>query len=704
MSTVRPSLTPSYLLDNIIGWRQSNTSEYILQDPVAQHLRLGKIGDFAISPLEPGGSFGGQTRPTGVAIAESGFMLLADPAFNRILYYDNLTAQKVIAANAELPNGKAQPAPSAPLPMVELWQPTPVIESTDPHLLIGKKPNIKQAGPYQLNQPTDVAISPLGEIVIADSGNQRVMIYSWPELRLRKQLNFTNGIPRAIAYDNKKRLYVTDSENSQVYRFNTLWERDVNYKGGQGKLQGPIALAALRNSDAEDEEGNFIFVLDAALQQVILLNEQGDVVDTDMSGVEVFNRTFIQPPLDIHNDQLCYPQLSKPNCEKWLLSGIQVDTLGNLATTGISLLARPRVIRLPRSGVFISEQLDGEIAASQWHRITFQANIPKAGRLSIQTFTSDRSMSDTELDDVKWQSAALFTQADNDKFSEILIQSQKGRYLRIRIQFFGDGYTTPTINRIQVFAQRASSLKYLPPPYRQDTESEYFLDRWLSYFDTVLEEARFMIQDFTRYLDPQGVPAGDYLEWLGSWFDWTFLAQWPTELRREMVTRSMEYFKIRGTLEGLKLMLQWHTGLSGEQPSIIEHYRVRHYSSKQIIPSLAVTNSTQSLFIGEKPFDPPAHQISHWFTVVLPTSVVPDQAAYDTILAIINAQKPAHTGFRVCLFAPGLRIGKQSSIGVDTWLGHYPKASVGQFTLGQAAQLSSLSSPGVRIDQSVLEK
>ena len=151
-------------------------------------------------------------------------------------------------------------------------------------------------------------------------------------------------------------------------------------------------------------------------------------------------------------------------------------------------------------------------------------------------------------------------------------------------------------------------------------------------------------------------------------------------------------------------MLQWHTGLSGEQPSIIEHYRVRHYSSKQIIPSLAVTNSTQSLFIGEKPFDPPAHQISHWFTVVLPTSVVPDQAAYDTILAIINAQKPAHTGFRVCLFAPGLRIGKQSSIGVDTWLGHYPKASVGQFTLGQAAQLSSLSSPGVRIDQSVLEK
>jgi hypothetical protein len=208
--------------------------------------------------------------------------------------------------------------------------------------------------------------------------------------------------------------------------------------------------------------------------------------------------------------------------------------------------------------------------------------------------------------------------------------------------------------------------------------------------------------DFTRYLSPAGVPTGDYLDWLGKWFDWTFLAQWPSDLRREMITRSMEYFKLRGTVSGLRLMLQWHTGLSGDQPSIIEHYRLRDYADKQIIlDTKSATEAPQALFIGEKPFNPPTNELSHWFTVVLPTSVVADQNAYNTIYAIIEAQKPAHTGFRLCIFAPGLRIGKQSSIGIDTWLGHYPTAPIGGFTLGQAAQLSSLSSPGVKIGQSV---
>ena len=697
MSIARPSVTPTYLLDSIIGWRQSSVSEFILQDPVNQSLRLGKPGDFSITPIEPSGSFGGQTLPTGVAIAESGYMLVADPAFNRILYYDSLTAQKVMESTVANSDDSLL-ASTPPTPFVALWQPQIPIEVEDEHLQNPAFEQHTEAGPYQLNQPTDVALSPLGEIVVADSGNQRVMIYSWPELRLRKQLNFSQGIPRALAYDRKKNLYVADAQQGRIIRYNSLWERDTRYVGGTNILQSPIALAIVTNSNKADR----LFVLDASLQRVILLDEKGEMVDTDVSGGDVFNHYFQQPPLTLEDGKLCYPQLTKPDCEKWWLTHVQVDSLGNLPSTSIRLLSRPRVIRLPRSGVFISEQLDGDIAASQWHRITLKASIPSAGRILVQTFTSDRPLSETELADVNWSQAALFTQADSDQFFEVLIQSQKGRYLRIRVSFFGDGYTTPEIEHLQVFGQRASSLKYLPPPFRQDPESEYFLDRWLSYFDTVFDETRHLMADFTRYLDPDGVPAGEYLDWLGRWFDWTFLAQWPSHLRREMIARSMDYFKQRGTLNGLQLMLQWHTGLSGEQPSIIEHYRVRHYATKQVIAD-ADSDTTQPLFIGEKPFDPPHDEISHWFTVVLPTSAVPDQAAYDTITAIIEAQKPAHTGFRLCLFAPGLRIGKQSSIGIDTWLGHYPKAPIGDFTLGQAAQLSRLSSPGVKIEQSVFK-
>lgn len=709
MSTAKPSLTPTYLLDSVIGWRKSNVSEFILQDPVSNNLRLGTTGDFAISPIEPSGTFGGQTLPTGIAISESGFMLVADPDFNRILYYDSLTAQKMLEAQANITEPELS-RPSPPSPFIALWHQQATSEIDNKHLTGNEFESdlfesSVEAGPYDLLKPSDVAISPAGELLIADTGNQRVMIYSWPELRLRKQLSFENGIPRAIAYDSKKRLYVVDSNNAQVYRYNSLWERDLSYLGGADVLQNPIALAVATMANIGPDE-DCLFVLDAMLQRVIALNEDGEAIELDALGTQVFSSQFLLAPLNLEfgleDSQLCYPQSAKPNCEKWRLSGIQIDSIGNIATSNIPLLARPRVISLPRSGTFISEQLDGDIAASQWHRITLQASIPSAGRLLVQTFTSDRSLSETELVDITWSQAALFTQAHAEQFFEVLIQSKKGRYLRLKIELFGDGYTTPNLAQLQVFGHRASSLKYLPAPYKQDPESEYFLDRWLSYFDTVFDETRFLMADFTRYLSPAGVPTGDYLDWLGKWFDWTFLAQWPSDLRREMITRSMEYFKLRGTVSGLRLMLQWHTGLSGDQPSIIEHYRLRHYADKQVLlDTRNDTEDTQALYIGEKPFTPPSSELSHWFTVVLPTSVVPDQDAYNTIHAIIEAQKPAHTGFRLCIFAPGLRIGKQSSIGIDTWLGHYPKAPIGGFTLGQAAKLSSLSSPGVKIGQSV---
>src|SRR5690606_195125 len=140
---------------------------------------------------------------------------------------------------------------------------------------------------------------------------------------------------------------------------------------------------------------------------------------------------------------------------------------------------------------------------------------------------------------------------------------------------------TPLIDNIQIYGPRASSLRYLPPPFHQDPESAHFLDRFLSYFDTVQEEVRFLMQDFTRYLDPRSVPAGPFMEWLGSWFDWHFLAQWPMDLRREMISRSIFFFKQRGTVDGVRQMLQWHTGLGGNQPQLIEHFRLRDYAGLQ---------------------------------------------------------------------------------------------------------------------------
>lgn len=76
MTESRKSTTPFYRLDALAGWRQSPVSESILQDPVLNHLRLGRPGDFPVPPNEPFGSFGGMTLPRGITINADGQVLL----------------------------------------------------------------------------------------------------------------------------------------------------------------------------------------------------------------------------------------------------------------------------------------------------------------------------------------------------------------------------------------------------------------------------------------------------------------------------------------------------------------------------------------------------------------------------------------------------------------------------------------------------
>ena len=686
MTTVRPSVTPFLRLEAAGSWRMSAKSTAVVADPIKKQLRLGKPGDFPIPSTEPFGTFGGMTLPTGVAISAEGKVLLADPDNDRILYFDNGIRED-------------ENDPTVPAPLRRLWQSAQETQSDQSALQheLFAHANIPEV--YQLKQPRDVLFSPQGEIVIADTGNQRVLIFSWPELRLRKSITLAGGAPWALAFDSRKRLYIADRDNSRIWRTNRLWDIDHSWAGGKDVLQHPVAIAI----DSHDE----LLVLQRSPVAIYLGTEKIEGVSEwrllDSRSTETFDREFTLPPLQLIDGELHYPQLDKPRCETLVLNGVRTDKSGRLQGSALPLLARPRIIRLPRFGVYISELFDSEISGSQWHRLVLDAEVPSTGRIVLQTFTSDRAIEDSEVDDLDWSAATLISTDASSSRPEMLIQSEPGRYLRIRIELLGDGFSSPMLNNILLFGPRNSSLRYLPAPFHQDPESAFFLDRMLSYFDTVQDEIRFVIKDFSRYLDPAGVPAGDYLDWLGSWFDWQFLAQWPAELRREMIRRSIEFFKLRGTLDGIRQMLQWHTGLGGQQPQIIEHFRLREYSALQQRRSVCgVAVEVVPLFVAEKPLSPPPSAIDHWFTVVLPNSVVANQEAFDVIRQLIDAQKPAHTAYQICVFHQGIRIGKQSSIGVDMWLGHYPTEVLGGMKLGQSSQLQTVGSVGLKIGNQLL--
>jgi phage tail-like protein len=233
---------------------------------------------------------------------------------------------------------------------------------------------------------------------------------------------------------------------------------------------------------------------------------------------------------------------------------------------------------------------------------------------------------------------------------------------------FGDGSRTPRIIGIDVFAPRRSSLNDLPAPYREDTESAAFLDRFLSYFDTVFAEIEARHVGVPALFDPDAVPADEFLDWLASWFDIAFLPEWPEATRREMVAEAIAMYRRRGTVAGLRRMLQWHTGVAEPSPAIIEHFRVR-----------------EPIFIAGGPLAPTAP--AHAFTIVLPAAAASDDTARARLERVIAAAIPAHTRYDLRLVEPGITIGRQSTIGIDMLIGSIQPQPLGGAQLGGNAML-----------------
>lgn len=634
--TVRPVHSAFIRLDGLNDWGQSPNGAGIYGDRVLGGLRLGDEHATAILPTELGGTFGGVTRPTGLAVGPDGRLFLADPGGNRILTYTTHLAA-----------------------FVPLW---PARRITPPDA-------------YTLCAPRGLAMSHDGDLVVADNGNGRVIVYTWPGLAPRWIIDLDGGQPWDLTYDSHGHLHIADPVQGCVHRFDRLWRRDTAYQGGAGALVKPRHLAFDRTG--------LLFVVDEKLANVVALDLRGRPLP--LSDLSLHTREF-PPPLALDQEGLWLPQEVRPRCPRLLLKGLEVDRRGLLKGTTLMLFARPAGVTYPRRGVYVSAAMDSELYDCAWHRLVLDVDIPEGANLAVRTFTAPTSLDADRIAAMppeRW-SAELIIGPQN--WPEVLIQSGRGRFLWVKIEMNSNGRVTPVIRSMTVYAPRTSSLSYLPPVFVEDAVGADFLDRYLSYCDTVFDEVESQIESFSGYLDPDGVPAGDFLSWLGSWLDVKFLAEWPDHTRREFVRRAVALYKLRGTVAGLQEVLRLHTGLQAPQPIIIEHFRLRDYGARHTAGGLV---DGKPYLAGYALTPDPNEEIAHHFTVVLPDRAVSDADALKTIQRLIDAQKPAHTHCEIRVVRSGLRIGCQSTVGVDALIGPYAGASLGGLKLAQSGQLAA---------------
>lgn len=155
------------------------------------------------------------------------------------------------------------------------------VQQFDPHGRYIRHTGGFGTGRQQFNQPADLAATGL-DVFVADTQNRRIH-------RFDRQLNFlgavpnepglihasdeTFGFPRGIAVSPLGDVYVTDGEEEEVVKINTVGRIERRFGGfsyGQGRLHAPTGLAV-------DRSGR-IYVADTGNDRIVVFDAFGGFV------------------------------------------------------------------------------------------------------------------------------------------------------------------------------------------------------------------------------------------------------------------------------------------------------------------------------------------------------------------------------------------------------------------------------------------
>ncbi|WP_329215713.1 phage tail protein [Streptomyces sp. NBC_01485] len=95
----------------------------------------------------------------------------------------------------------------------------------------------------------------------------------------------------------------------------------------------------------------------------------------------------------------------------------------------------------------------------------------------------------------------------------------------------------------------------LPAVFQEDPAAM----RWTGALDEVLAPAISTLDCLASYTDPMLAPA-DFVRWLAGWLGTVLDENWPLDRQRAAVAHSVPLYRLRGTAEGLRTLVELVTG------------------------------------------------------------------------------------------------------------------------------------------------
>jgi phage tail-like protein len=180
-------------------------------------------------------------------------------------------------------------------------------------------------------------------------------------------------------------------------------------------------------------------------------------------------------------------------------------------------------------------------------------------------------------------------------------------------------------------------LEYLPGIYRDnkfmwqflhidDTEQHLKIidiGQYLNIFEDIMRPLENTVDNLSLYFDPMITPES-FIPWLASWLDLVPDPSWTIKKRRELIKSAAILHRLRGTKRGLSEYLRIYTGVAPEITEAVQGMTLDSETKLGINTVLGSPGSANS------------------FTVTLEIDGN-SEVDIETVKAIIDSQKPAHT-------------------------------------------------------------
>lgn len=323
------------------------------------------------------------------------------------------------------------------------------------------------------------------------------------------------------------------------------------------------------------------------------------------------------------------------------------------------------------SGIFISRLLDSGEEGNQWHRAVIQSEGYGDDSIRFYFYCSDKREVSLDGQVYQWEGLIQDTGIPLEKKrramepylahmvqnpQDIMLYHARGRYLWFEVQLFCQAGFLPKISHMKLYAQTRSFLSYLPMMF-QDGGRESFLGRFLGMFEAVYQDFDQKILTSTRQLDPLAADK-EFLGWLAKWAGISDAHLWQEDKLRLLLQGIVKKNMSRGTREYMEHMVGTFTG---ERPYFLEYSDIEQYKGNEA----AYQSLKQSYAYG--PYE---------VSVFVREQAVPSLREQHALKKMIEGIKPAHIRMHLVILRPGIYLGQNVYVGVNSVLAAYGHANL----------------------------